>query len=69
MPKKPVLKRKAYGYTKAFGKYLDVLNEAQEEMNRRGVKEVYQEMKQVTRRDFCFDSEELNKEFGFGKDK
>lgn len=60
--------RKAYGYTKAFGKYLDVLNEAQEEMNRRGVKEVYQEMKHVTGRDFCFDSEELNKEFGFGEE-
>ena len=58
--------RKAYGYKKAFGKYLDVINECQDELNRRGVKDVYQEMKRVTGREICFDSEELNNEFGFG---
>ena len=58
--------RKAYGYKKAFGKYLDIINECQDELNRRGVKDVYQEMKRVTGREICFDSEELNNEFGFG---
>ena len=60
--------RKAFGYTKAFGKYLDVVNECQEEIGRRGVKEVYKEMKRVTGRDVYFDSDELNKEFGFGEE-
>ena len=61
--------RKAFGYTKAFGKYLDVINECQEEIGRRGVKEVYAEMKRVTGRDIYFDSDELNKEFGIGENK
>lgn len=61
--------RKAFGYTKAFGKYLDVVNECQEEIGRRGVKEIYEEMKRVTGRDIYFDNDELNKEFGFGEDK
>ena len=61
--------RKAFGYTKAFGKYLDVVNECQEEIGCRGVKEIYEEMKRVTGRDIYFDNDELNKEFGFGEDK
>lgn len=56
--------RKAFGYTKAFGKYLDVVNECQEEIGRRGAVEVLEEMKRVTGRNVYFDSEELNKEFG-----
>lgn len=60
--------KKAYGFKKAFGKYLDVLNEAQEEMNRRGVEDVYGKLKRITDRDFMFDDDELNKEFGFGKE-
>lgn len=56
--------RKAFGYTKAFGKYLDIVNECQEEIGRRGVVEVLEEMKRVTGRNVYFDSEELNKEFG-----
>lgn len=58
--------KKAYGYKKAFGKYLDVINECQDELNRRGVKDVYEEMKRLTGREIQFDSEELNREFGFG---
>ena len=61
--------RKAFGYTKAFGKYLDVVNECQEEIGRRGVKDVYEEMKRVTGRDIYFDNDELNKEFGIGENK
>lgn len=58
--------RKAYGFTKAFGKYMDVINDAQKELNRRGFEDVRKEMVQITVHDFMFDDDELNKEFGLG---